>query len=68
MDEAANLVKGDAAVAEDLVDARIDGDDAIERARMRVAVELDEDGALVHNELPREDVVCVACPRLCVGM
>ena len=48
VDEVAHLLRLDAAVAEHLVGAGVDGDDAVEDAGVRIAVELDEDGAFVH--------------------
>ena len=48
VDQALHLLRLDAAVAEDFVGPGIDGDDAVEDAGVRVAVELDEDLAFVH--------------------
>ena len=50
-----DVLRRDAAVAEDVLRAGIDRDDAVEHARQRVGVELDEDGWLVgHDRWSRE--------------
>ena len=50
VDQVANLFRLDAAVAEDLVGAGIDGHHSVEDTRLRIAVDLDEDFTLVHGD------------------
>ena len=46
MDEVADRLGRDPAVAEQVIDARVDRDHAVEDARLRVDVELDQDRGL----------------------
>src|SRR5207248_1475487 len=57
VNQVAHLLRLDGAVAEEHVGAGVDGDDPVEGARLRVAVELDEDFALVHRPLRGGEVV-----------
>ena len=55
VDQRHHVLGRDAAVAEQLLDAGIDGDDAVEDARLRVGVELDEDRGFVgHGDREQE--------------
>ena len=42
MDEPGHILRGDAAIAEEMIDASIDGNDAVEHARLGIGVELNE--------------------------
>ena len=53
VDQALHLVRLDAAIAEQVSTPGVDGDDAVEHARLRVGVELDQDLALVGHESGR---------------
>src|SRR5947209_5044776 len=48
----ARLLELHRTIAADLVRPRVHGDDAVECARLRIAIELDEDLALVHGCAP----------------
>jgi hypothetical protein len=50
LDEVADLLRRDAAVGEDVFGPRVHGHDAVEDARLRVGVELEEDGRLVAHD------------------
>ena len=49
MHEVAHLLRLDAAIGKHLVGAGVDGHDAIEYARVRIGIELNENAALVHR-------------------
>jgi hypothetical protein len=51
VDQPLHLLRLHAAIAEQLVRPRVDGDHAIKRARLSVAVQLDEDLAFVGHEI-----------------
>ncbi len=52
MDQVAHLLRPDTAVTENFVGTGVKRDDSIEDARLRIAIELNQDFSLVHVRSP----------------